>query len=160
LPFTQHARLILQRAKSHARILIRLPLKQAVTYIRHPAERLVFVPRNNNAKKNGLPMDAWYTPALQRMRDRAYVGLKTYRPRFYPGSIKFVRAATVTEFPDNATAVWTRLAREIEVVTAPGDHLEIINAHFDAVGAALSRYLNEALRNQGEQLSANHPARN
>jgi acetoacetyl-CoA synthetase len=158
LPFTQHARLILQRAKSHAHVLIRLPLKQAVTYVLHPAERLVFVPRNNNAKKNGLPMDAWYTPALQRMRDRAYVGLKTYRPRFYPGSIKFVRAATVTEFPDDAKAVWKPLVREIEVVTAPGDHLEIINAHFEAVGAALSRYLSETSKYQERQVRANHPA--
>jgi thioesterase domain-containing protein len=103
-------------------------------------------------------MDAWYTPALQRMRDRAYVGLKTYRPRFYPGSIKFVRAATVTEFPDDAKAVWKPLVREIEVVTAPGDHLEIINAHFEAVGAALSRYLSETSKYQERQVRANHPA--
>jgi acetoacetyl-CoA synthetase len=144
LPFGQHMRLIVQRAKGHARILVRLPMRQVVSYVLHPAERLVFVPRNDNSKRNGLPLDAWFTPVMHRMRDRAYLGLRNYRPHFYPGSIKFVRAETVTEFPDDPAAVWTRLTKEFEVTTAPGDHLEIINRHFDSVGAALSRYLREA----------------
>jgi len=150
LQFSQHMRLIRQRAKGHARILARLPIKQAVSYLLHPAERLVFVPKNENPKRDGLPLDAWFTPVMQKMRDRAYLGLRNYRPRFYPGSIKFVRAANLTEFPENPTAVWSKLTKEFEVVTAPGDHLEIINLHFASVGAALSRYLREAVNSQGK----------
>jgi acetoacetyl-CoA synthetase len=141
LPLGENMRLIVHRARRHANILVHLPMRQALSYILHPAQRLGFIPQNDHSKKNGLPLDAWFTPATLRMRDRAYLGLRSYRPRFYPGSIKFVRAGTVTDFPENPSAVWARLAKEFEVVTVQGDHLEIINTHFDAVGAALSRYL-------------------
>jgi len=60
---------------------------------------------------------------MKRIRDSAYVALTRYRPRFYRGKIKFVRAAVVTGFPADAEAVWTPLTEEIEVETVPGDHL-------------------------------------
>lgn len=149
LSLEQNLRLILRRAKRHARILVRLPARQAFSYLVHPAERLVFVPRNDVSRKNGLALDAWFTPAMRKMRDRAYLGLKSYRPRFYPGSISFVRAEKVTEFPDDPGAVWSKLAKEFEAVTVPGDHLEIINTHFESVGAALSRFLRDSWDGQG-----------
>lgn len=140
----QNLRLVLRRAKRHARILVRLPMREALNYLFHPAERLVFVPRNDVSRKNGLPLDLWFTPAMQKMRDRAYLGLKSYRPRFYPGRIRFVRAETVTEFPDDPARVWGKLAKEFDVVTVPGDHLEIINTHFESVGAAVSQFLRDS----------------
>ena len=141
LSLGQNLQLILRRAKRHARIVTRLPIRQTISYILHPAERLTFFPRSDISRKNGLPLDVWFTPAMLKMRDRAYLGLKNYRPRFYPGSIKFVRAETVTEFPVDPTAVWGQLAKEFETVTVPGDHVEIMNLHFDVTGAALARYL-------------------
>lgn len=144
LSFGQNLELILRRAKRHARILIRLPVRRAVSYVLYPAERLAFFPRNDVSRKNGLPLDVWFTPAMLKMRDRAYEGLKNYRPRFYQGSIKFVRAGTATEFPEDPVAVWKGLAKEFETVTVPGDHLEIMNTHFEAFGAALSRYLQQS----------------
>lgn len=141
LSLAQNFQLILRRAKRHARIVARLPVRQGISYILHPAERLTFFPRSDISRKKGLPLGVWFTPAILKMRDRAYLGLKNYRPRFYPGSIKFVRAETVTEFPGDPTAVWGQLAKEFETVTVPGDHVEIMNLHFDVTGAALSRYL-------------------
>jgi thioesterase domain-containing protein/acyl carrier protein len=84
------------------------------------------------------------TPAMQRVRDSAYRALTRYEPRFYPGKIKFVRAAISTGFPSNARAVWTPLAQEIEVETVPGDHLGMIATHYEELAAALSRYLAQA----------------
>ena len=54
------------------------------------------------------------------------LALTRYRPRFYSGKIKFVRAEISTAFPDDAAAVWEPLAQIVEVETIPGDHLGII----------------------------------
>ena len=146
LPPTEHLRLILRRAKRHAKIIIGLSPKEAISYILHPAERVAFVPRNENPRRDGLPLEAWFTPPMQRMRDHAYFGLRNYKPRYYPGKIKFIKAETITEFPGDPAAVWSSLTKEIEVTTVAGDHLEIMNTHFKSVGTVLSRYLDEALR--------------
>jgi pimeloyl-ACP methyl ester carboxylesterase len=84
------------------------------------------------------------TPAMKRVRERAYVALTRYRPRFYRGKIKFVRAAVLTGFPADAEAVWRPLAERVEVETVPGDHLGMIATHYDALALVLSRYLKEA----------------
>ena len=39
------------------------------------------------------------SPAMERVRESAYLALTRYQPRFYPGKIKFVRAAMPTAFP-------------------------------------------------------------
>jgi hypothetical protein len=78
--------------------------------------------------------------------------LTRYRPRFYPGKIKFVRAEISSAFPDDAAAVWTHLAEEFEVDTVPGDHLGMIATHYEMLAAVLSRYLVEAF---AENLQSN-----
>jgi acetoacetyl-CoA synthetase len=90
------------------------------------------------------PMGANLTPAMQRARDSAYLALTRYRPRFYRGKIKFVRAAVASGFPSDATAVWTPLVEKLEVETVPGDHLGMIATHYERLAAVLTRYLKEA----------------
>lgn len=77
----------------------------------------------------------------QRMRDSAYVALRQYRPRFYPGTIKFVKAEIRTYFPDNPTAVWAHLAQQFDVEMVSGNHLDMLTAQCKTVGSVLSRYL-------------------
>ncbi|MGA9072555.1 MAG: alpha/beta fold hydrolase [Candidatus Sulfotelmatobacter sp.] len=84
------------------------------------------------------------TPAMQRVRDAAYLALTRYRPRFYRGKIKFARAAISSGFPSDAAAVWAPLAEGIEVETVPGDHLGMIATHYEELASVLSRYLGEA----------------
>jgi len=90
------------------------------------------------------PAGVAFNPTMQRVRDSAYLALTRYRPRFYPGKIKFVRAAISSGFPDDATAVWAPLAGEFEVETVPGDHLGMIATHYEELASVLSRYLEEA----------------
>jgi len=90
------------------------------------------------------PAGVLLTPNMQHVRDRAYLALTRYQPRYYSGQIKFVRAAIPTGFPDNAAAVWDKLAGGFEVETVPGDHLGIIVTHFEKLASALSRYLADA----------------
>ena len=81
---------------------------------------------------------------MQRARERAYRALSRYRPRFYSGAIKFVRAETLTDFPADPVAVWSSLAAEIQVETVPGDHLGILGTQFESLASVVSRYLHEA----------------
>ena len=90
------------------------------------------------------PAGASFTPAMQRVRDSAYLALTRYQPRFYRGKIRFVRAEISSGFPDDPAAVWANLSDELEVNTVPGDHLGMIATHFEALASVLSRYLTEA----------------
>ena len=85
------------------------------------------------------------SPTMQLFRDRARLALGRYQPRFYPGTIRFVRAADPTDFPSDPVAVWRHLAKEFLVETVPGDHLGIMTTHYEELANALSRYLSEAL---------------
>jgi thioesterase domain-containing protein len=82
--------------------------------------------------------------ATEKMQDSSYLALRRYRPRFYPGSIKFVRAQIRTYFPGNPTAVWGHLARQFDLETVPGDHFSMLRERCEAVGSVLSRYLDES----------------
>jgi thioesterase domain-containing protein len=83
-------------------------------------------------------------PTMQRVLDAAFLALQEYRPRFYDGEIKFVRAVIPTVFPEDATAVWSKLASKIEVETVPGDHHGMLVTHFESLATVVSRYLSEA----------------
>lgn len=140
----QRIRLFWRLLSNRVGTVVKLPPREAWSYIMHPAQRVARSSRDNGRPNANLPLDVWFTPAILRMRDRAYSALKRYRPRYYPGKVHFVRAAVCSEFPDDPTAVWGRLVDEIQVETVPGGHLEIINTHFEALAEVLSRYFAEA----------------
>jgi acetoacetyl-CoA synthetase len=79
-----------------------------------------------------------------RMRNAAYLALKRYRPQFYRGEIRFVRADISTEFPDNPMAVWSQLAEKLSVETIPGDHWSMLTQQYGTLGSTLTRYVCEA----------------
>ncbi len=122
LSFGQRARLILHQARRGLRSLANL----------------------SGSAPYQPPAGISFTPTMQRVRDGGYLALTRYRPRFYPGKIKFVRAETSSAFPDDAAAVWAPFAEKFEVETVPGDHLGIIATHYETLAAVLSRYLAEA----------------
>lgn len=106
------------------------------------------MPRSE-VRLGGLPSrDAisTFAPAFGRVRESAFVALRRYKPSFYPGAVKFIRAAEPTDFPQNPVAVWSDLIENIEVETVPGDHLGMLTTHYDKLGAVLSQYMKQAAR--------------
>jgi acetoacetyl-CoA synthetase len=85
-----------------------------------------------------------FAPAFENVRSSAYLALRRYRPSFYPGNIKFIRAAEVTDFPKDPKAVWARRVRRIEVETVPGDHLGMLTTHYQKLASVLNRYVRGA----------------
>jgi thioesterase domain-containing protein/acyl carrier protein len=88
------------------------------------------------------------TSAMLRMREGGVQALRRYRPDFYNGEISFVRAASISEFPDDAAAVWSDLARKFTIETVPGDHQGILRTHFESLAAVLSRMVTKAMENK------------
>ncbi len=145
LQFRQRLRLLTRLAKLHVTTLLKLPPSEALSYILHPAERLVYISRDGGGTAhNQPPVSVSYNTVMRRMRDSGYRALKNYRPRYYCGKIKFVRAAISLRFPDNPVSIWGNLAEEFEVETVPGDHTGIITNHFEILAAVLSRFIQEA----------------
>ncbi|HLW88624.1 MAG TPA: alpha/beta fold hydrolase [Terriglobales bacterium] len=142
LSFAQRARLLTRLATRRASTAMNLPVGDALALMVRPTRRRSLTPRVSYQP----PADVSLTPAMQRVRQSAYLALTRYQPRFYPGRIKFVRAAVPTDFPADPAAVWAHLAGMFEVETVPGDHLGIMTTHYEKLASAISRYAEEALR--------------
>ena len=139
----QRIRLLRRLVARHASTVVQLPMREALSYILRPSERRQHIPGDHSGRARY--QSSGVSPAMQRVRDSAYLALSRYQPRFYRGAIKFVRAQVSTDFPDDPAAVWANLANQFEVETVPGDHLEIITTHFAQLACVLARFVTEAL---------------
>ena len=139
----QRIRLVTRLAGRHASTVMHLPMREALSYMFRPSERRQHIPGDHSS--TARYQAASVSPVMQRVRESAYLALSRYKPRFYSGKIKFVRAQISTDFPADPVAVWSELANQFEVETVPGDHLEIITTHFAQLASVLSRFVREAL---------------
>jgi acetoacetyl-CoA synthetase len=142
LSLAQRAQLVARLATRRATTAMKLPVGEAISLIFRPSRRRATAPKVSHQP----PVDVSLSPAMQRTREGAYMALTRYKPRFYPGTIKFVRAEIPTDFPADPAAVWAQQAGEFEVETVPGDHLGIMSTHYEELADAISRYVEEALR--------------
>jgi thioesterase domain-containing protein len=129
------------------RLRLRLALQKAKIRFAKAAKKEPVGRQSEGRTTDGdmIPADGAMVKALQRVRVAQYRALRTYRPSYYDGGVKFVRAAIPTSFPDDPSQIWTPLVNSFEVETIPGSHLEMLSTHVDALASAVSRYLTEAL---------------
>jgi len=146
LPPAQRLRLTLRRTRSHLLRIRQMSFGGALSYGRSLLGRLhrVALPTRAPAETH---------PRL-RIKDRNYAAFRRYGPRFFPGKIKFVRAEVSSFQPSNPIDVWGKLVAEMEVEAVPGDHLDIVDRHYQSLSPVLSRYLERAL----DQRTADLPA--
>ena len=142
LSVLQRARLVTRLVTRRATTAMKLPVGEALSLLIRPSRRRSLAPRVSYQPPADVPL----SPAMQRARECAYLALTRYKPRFYAGKIRFVRAAIPTDFPADPSAVWAHLANEFVVETVPGDHLGIMSTHYEKLAVAISRYVKEALR--------------
>jgi acetoacetyl-CoA synthetase len=134
----QRLRLTLRRTKSHFYNIKQMPFGEALSYCgRGLLHRLHMVGLETRPSAD--------TDSSLRIKHRNYQAYRKYRPQFYPSKIKFVRTAVSSFQPSNPMAVWGELVAEMEVETVPGDHLDIIDSHYQNLSPVLSRYLERAL---------------
>jgi thioesterase domain-containing protein len=81
--------------------------------------------------------------ALQQVKDTHYRALRNYRPRFYDGDVKFVRAAVPSSFPADPVPVWSHLVRCLELETVPGEHASMLSSGLEPLASVLRKYVSE-----------------
>lgn len=96
-----------------------------------------------HGKGTHLEVPAQIETTWRRLRECDYKALERYQPRFYSGTIHFVRADVASIFPGDPAAVWGHFAKEFKLDTVPGDHFEMLTTHAAALGSLLSRYARE-----------------
>ena len=143
LSLAQRARLVTRLATRRATSAMKLPVGEALSLIIRPSRRRSLA---TSGAPYQPPVAVSLSPAMQRARESAYLALTRYKPRFYAGKIRFVRAEIPTAFPADPATVWAHLADEFEVETVPGDHLGIMSTHYEKLASAISRYVEESLR--------------
>jgi pimeloyl-ACP methyl ester carboxylesterase len=84
-----------------------------------------------------------FTPAMVRVREASTEALREYRPRYYSGTIRFIKADTPSRFPDNPQGVWGEFVGQMRVDSAPGDHHTMLATHFVQLADRVSGYLKE-----------------
>jgi len=122
LSVDQRARLIGKRMGRHLKEMRRMPL-QAGSYLMSRFKH------------------RWCSASI--VHEANYRAYTNYRPRFYPGRVKFVATTVKAFFPDDPGAVWGDLVHELKVEVVPGDHLSIVTTEFRPLASVLSRYMEE-----------------
>jgi acetoacetyl-CoA synthetase len=139
-------RLMIRLIGKHASTMMQLPMREAFSYMMDPSKRQTHISEHGGERaQQRSNVGALFAPVAERVRDAAYLALTRYRPRFYGGKVRFVKAEIPTEFPDDPEAVWAHLTDEFEMETVPGDHKGILTTHADRLAEILSRYLRESI---------------
>jgi thioesterase domain-containing protein len=67
-----------------------------------------------------------------------------YIPGSYDGSVRFVKAALSTKFPDNPGLIWGKWIKRLTLESVPGDHRSVLAEHVTDLGEVLTRHLDES----------------
>jgi acetoacetyl-CoA synthetase len=141
---SERVRLLFQRVRWHVSTAMKLPFGEALSYIFQRSERRSHFSGDRGLNETRLPpTEKTMKAAVQRLRDCNYRAWELYKPQFYGGRIRFLKAKISSYFPSNPDAVWSHLAGEFELESVPGDHHGIVTTHVKTVADLLSSYLEE-----------------
>lgn len=143
LSLGQRLQLGIQRSARHVSEVRRRSLPGAVSYVISGVERRLRRAgvRDSDEATDTSPLSLARTTS--RVKHQSYVALARYRPRPYPGAIKFVKNEKDTYFPGDPIPVWAKLASALQVETVAGSHLNMVSTHFENLAVVLTRYLRE-----------------
>jgi acetoacetyl-CoA synthetase len=146
-PPGQRLRLMAKRTRNRISFVTRTSIQGASAHFVRALRRRWRISRSGLRTPSGETsrLSLSFAETLMRVEASDLVALAHYRPRFYAGKIRFVKAEGDHYYPSDPAALWKELAAELEIDTVPGDHEEMINTHFESVGAVLTRYVREAV---------------
>ena len=144
-PSGQRLRLIAKRTKYRISFMRRASIPAAFSHFLGALERRSRIAQARHRTPSPDASRLSFAQTLLRVEASDLVALARYRPRFYQGRIRFVSPETDHYYPSDPAMVWKGLATELEVETVPGDHVEMVGTHFEALAAVLTRYVKEAV---------------
>jgi thioesterase domain-containing protein len=83
--------------------------------------------------------------AMLRVKSAQYEALRSYWPRYYKGTVNFVKAEIASYFPADPTPIWRQLVGELEVEVIPGNHLDMLNTQVEKLATVVRCLLPETL---------------
>jgi acetoacetyl-CoA synthetase len=146
-PPAQRLWLFAKKMSGHVSNMKQMPIRRAFSYLVDGVERRLHIAGVH--KGHALPPETRclsFAQTTSRVRESDFVALERYRPTVYRGKINFVRPEANSYLPNDPTAIWKRLATELEIETVPGDHLGMVGTHFKSLAAVLTHYVEEADR--------------
>ena len=143
LPLGMRLRVLAQRAGNHVSAMRQLPLRDVCSYVALELKRRLLPGSRLPAVPGPQPPRLSFARTTVYAKQKAFLALARYQPRFYPGNVKFVRAEIVSHFPDDPAAIWARMSESFELETIPGGHLDMLTTHAQDLAHVLTRYLSE-----------------
>lgn len=139
----QRLRLAIQRSKRHVTEVRRRSFPEALSYLKSGMENRLHHARvlHDDESSDASPLSLARTTS--RVKELSYIALAHYRPRPYPGSIKFVKNENDRYFPGHPVPVWANLVSRLDVETVPGSHLNMVRGQSENLAVLLTRYLKE-----------------
>ena len=95
-------------------------------------------------RRAGVAPVAAGDPQAVRIQAAGRRAVDAYRPRAYPGSIVYFRAAIPSLLQVDATAVWRRAAAALLVESVPGHHDELVRLHAADLAHVVNAHLPSA----------------
>ncbi|HLX69830.1 MAG TPA: thioesterase domain-containing protein [Verrucomicrobiae bacterium] len=120
----------------HSRyLLFAQKLEVAALSVRHRLRK--------KSQNQGLMPGELFLSAVRNVGEASRKAWNEYRPGYYSGDVKFVRAEHPSLFPSNASAVWDKLTGKLDVITVPGDHTGMISIRYKELAHVLSKLIRE-----------------
>ncbi len=99
-----------------------------------------------NALVRPFMFDEDWPEAVKRVYDISLGALERYEPSSYDGPVVFFRAARRSFYlPNNPRRMWGKLIPRFEIVTVPGDHMEMVDQKAASLGGALATRIRAGL---------------
>jgi acetoacetyl-CoA synthetase len=137
--------LFARRIGGHLSEMKQMPIRGAFSYLMGVVKRRFRIAGAHSPRTLPEASRLSFAQTTLRVKRSDFIALERYRPRFYRGKIRFVRPEANSYLPNDPTAVWKKLAAELQVETVPGDHLGMVGTHFESLAAVLTRYVLEAV---------------
>jgi thioesterase domain-containing protein len=146
----QRAYLLAKRIRGHASKMRRMPIARAVSYFgKMVAKILGLAPAGSAAHEQESRLS--FGRNMRRIEGINLRAMAGYRPRYYRGTLKFVRPEVSSFLPNHPKTIWKKLAEKLEVETVPGDHLGMVDIYYEELAAVLTRYVAEATGQEADR---------
>jgi acetoacetyl-CoA synthetase len=120
-------------------------LDRAIGYVARSLPHRLRIRRTHTRESHPEAPRLSFARAALHVKEKAYVALARYRPRFYSGKMKFIKSESDSYYPADPAAVWANLTAGFDFERVSGGHLDLVTTDFEGLASVLTRYVNEAL---------------
>jgi thioesterase domain-containing protein len=143
-PFKTWIRMVTRRSKHHARVLMNVPVRDAIIEMARLFGALMdhFRLRHGEVPHKWISSQTTISPSLGSANE--VVGnWSSYRPRYYDNKITFFTAEHPTDTPDDPLSVWRKFSKSIEIHVVPGDHVDMLSKRPEMLAKVISFCLDD-----------------